>query len=141
MAWHPGLAVQQLLGEFPSSSEGRQPPLHRPPSGEHFPDPIRACPARPAPALPVVCLRRACPFLMAWSTFFFLFTISSFRAWTERQTGVNLLHGHLCVLLASTRQILREQDLLAQQGWTTDPTPVQSTFPCCGTYWAFWDQA
>lgn len=25
---------------------------------------------------------------MAWSTFFFLFTISSFRAWTESQTGV-----------------------------------------------------
>lgn len=38
--------------------------------------------------LPVVCFRRACPFLMAWSTFFFLFTISSFRAWTGSQTGV-----------------------------------------------------
>lgn len=111
------------------------------PVRRHFPDPIRACPAHPAPALPVVCFRRACPFLMAWSTFFFLFTISSFRAWTERQTAVNLSHGHLCVLLASTRQMLREQqEPLAQQGWTTDLTPVQSTSSCCGTYWAFWDQ-
>lgn len=38
--------------------------------------------------LPVVCFRRACPFLMAWSTFFFLFTISSFKAWRERQLGL-----------------------------------------------------
>lgn len=53
-----------------------------------FPDP----PHRPERAqifvLPVVCFRRACPFLMAWSTFFFLFTISSFKAWRERQLGL-----------------------------------------------------
>jgi len=33
----------------------------------------------------VVCFSRACPFLMAWSTVFFLLTISSFRDYGERE--------------------------------------------------------
>lgn len=58
-----------------------------------FPDPPRGPEHTQLFALPVVCFRRACPFLMAWSTFFFLFTISSFKAWRERQIGVTRLQA------------------------------------------------
>lgn len=52
--------------------------------GGCFPDPLDGSGGAQQFVLPVVCFRRACPFLMAWSTFFFLFTISSFKAWRER---------------------------------------------------------
>lgn len=66
MARHPGLAVQQLLGEFSVSSEGRQPPLHRPPSKRsagdgRFPDPCPPARARPAPGLTCGLLQKSLP--------------------------------------------------------------------------------
>lgn len=69
-----------------------------------FPDPRHGPECAQLFVLPVVCFRRACPFLMAWSTFFFLFTISSFKAWRERQIGVILLRAGPRALLASAGQ-------------------------------------